>query len=290
MVKEKTHINIVVTGHVDSGKFTTTGHLIYKCGSMDKRTIEKFEKEAAEVPDQMRAERKRGITVGISLCKFGTSKYYTTIINSPGHRDFHENMIAGSVPVQTDCVVLMVTGGVSEFEVGTSKNGQTRKHALLACALGVKQLIVALNKVDFTEPIYGAVCFQEINALVRGLDGGEEGVKCHWGDSGSSRLYPPARSSGQQAPEAASARLYKIGEVKSVEMHHEALPDALPGYNVGFNVKSVCMKDIYGNVAGDSKNNPSTDAGNFMALVSAQEAEGLKARGVLMVARMLLRN
>lgn len=79
-------------------------------------------------------------------------------------------------------------------------------------------------------------------------------------------------------------------EVKSVEMHHEALPEALPGDNVGFNVKSMFMKDIYGNVAGDSKNNPSTDAGSCMALVSAQEAEGLRARGVLLVAGMLLRN
>lgn len=73
-----------------------------------------------------------------------------------------------------------------------------------------------------------------------------------------------------------------------MEMHHEALPEVLPGHNVGFNVRSVFMKDIYGNVAGDSKNNPSTDTGSF--IVSAQEAEGLRERGALMVAGMLLRN
>lgn len=84
--------------------------------------------------------------------------------------------------------------------------------------------------------------------------------------------------------------LHHRGQVCAVEIRHEALPEALPGNNVGFNVKRVFMKDIYGNVAGDSKNNLSMDVGSFMALVSAQEAEGLRARGVLMVAGMLLRN
>ncbi|KAL7275424.1 translation elongation factor EF-1 alpha [Rhizina undulata] len=159
MGKEKTHVNVVVIGHVDSGKSTTTGHLIYKCGGIDKRTIEKFEKEAAElgkgsfkyawVLDKLKAERERGITIDIALWKFETPKYYVTVIDAPGHRDFIKNMITGTS--QADCAILIIAAGTGEFEAGISKDGQTREHALLAYTLGVKQLIVAINKMDTTK-------------------------------------------------------------------------------------------------------------------------------------------
>jgi len=175
MGAEKVHINIVVIGHVDSGKSTTTGHLIYKCGGIDKRTIEKFEKEAQEmgkgsfkyawVLDKLKAERERGITIDIALWKFETSKYYITIIDAPGHRDFIKNMITGTS--QADCAVLIVAAGVGEFEAGISKNGQTREHALLAFTLGVKQLIVGVNKMDSTEPPYSEARFNEIQKEVQ---------------------------------------------------------------------------------------------------------------------------
>merc|ERR1712164_26439 len=174
MGKEKTHVNIVVIGHVDAGKSTTTGHLIYKCRGIDKRTIEKFEKEAAEmgkgsfkyawVLDKLKAERERGITIDIALWKFETNKYYVTIIDAPGHRDFIKNMITGTS--QADCAVLIVAAGVGEFEAGISKNGQTREHALLAYTLGVKQLIIGVNKMDSTEPPYSEKRFSEISSEV----------------------------------------------------------------------------------------------------------------------------
>jgi len=133
--------------------------LIYKCGGIDKRTIEKFEKEAAEmgkgsfkyawVLDKLKAERERGITIDIALWKFETTKYYITVIDAPGHRDFIKNMITGTS--QADCAILIIAAGTGEFEAGISKDGQTREHALLAYTLGVKQLIVAINKMDTTK-------------------------------------------------------------------------------------------------------------------------------------------
>ncbi|XP_050406313.1 elongation factor 1-alpha-like [Patella vulgata] len=177
MGKEKVHINIVVIGHVDSGKSTTTGHLIYKCGGIDRRTIEKFEREANEmgkgsfkyawVLDKLKAERERGITIDIALWKFATGKYYVTIIDAPGHRDFIKNMITGTS--QADCAVLIVAAGTGEFEAGISKEGQTREHALLAYTLGVKQLIIGINKMDSTEPKYSEARFNEIVKEVSGF-------------------------------------------------------------------------------------------------------------------------
>jgi len=345
MGKEKTHINIVVIGHVDSGKSTTTGHLIYQCGGIDKRTIEKFEKESQEsgkgsfkyawVLDKLKAERERGITIDIALWKFETDKYYVTIIDAPGHRDFIKNMITGTS--QADCGVLIIASGTGEFEAGISKNGQTREHALLAYTLGVKQLIVGVNKMDNTEPPYSENRFNEIKKEVQsyikkvgynpvtvpfvpisGWHGDnmlEQSEKMKWykgweierpGNNNASgktllnaldAILPPAR------PHDKPLRLplqdvYKIGgigtvpvgrvetgiikpgmvvtfapgmlttEVKSVEMHHESLPEALPGDNVGFNVKNVSVKDIKrGNVASDSKNKPASACQSFDAQV-----------------------
>jgi len=356
MGKEKVHINIVVIGHVDSGKSTTTGHLIYKCGGIDKRTIEKFEKEAQEmgkgsfkyawVLDKLKAERERGITIDIALWKFETEKFYITIIDAPGHRDFIKNMITGTS--QADCAVLIVAGGTGEFEAGISKNGQTREHALLAYTLGVKQLIVAVNKMDSTEPPYSQARFEEISKEVSGyikkigynpaavafvpISGWhgdnmlEESEKTKWfkgwktetkAGKGSGvtllaaldNIAPPSRPT-DKALRLPLQDVYKIGgigtvpvgrvetgtikpgmvvtfapaglttEVKSVEMHHEALLEALPGDNVGFNVKNVSVKELRrGYVAGDSKSKPPTATQDFVAQVIVLNHPGQISNG-----------
>merc|ERR1719493_51238 len=121
----------------------------------------------AWVLDKLKAERERGITIDIALWKFETPKYYVTIIDAPGHRDFIKNMITGTS--QADCGVLIIASGTGEFEAGISKNGQTREHALLAYTLGVKQLIVATNKMDSTEPPYSQARFEEISKEVSGF-------------------------------------------------------------------------------------------------------------------------
>lgn len=174
MGKEKNHINLVVIGHVDSGKSTSTGHLIYKCGGIDKRTIEKFEKEAAEIGkgsfkyawvlDKLKAERERGITIDIALWKFETAKSVFTIIDAPGHRDFIKNMITGTS--QADVAILIIAAGQGEFESGISKEGQTREHALLAFTMGVKQMIVAINKMDDKSVNWDQKRYEEIKKEV----------------------------------------------------------------------------------------------------------------------------
>lgn len=156
MPKEKPHISLVVIGHVDSGKSTSTGHLIYLCGGIDERTIQKYQKEAeligkgsfafAWVLDKLKAERDRGITINITLTQFESDKHHYTIIDAPGHRDFIKNMITGTS--QADVSVLMISSQAGEFEAGVSKEGQTKEHAMLAFTLGVKQMIVGINKMD----------------------------------------------------------------------------------------------------------------------------------------------
>merc|ERR1712038_316891 len=288
----------------------------------------------AWVLDKLKAERERGITIDIALWKFETPKFYVTIIDAPGHRDFIKNMITGTS--QADCGVLIIAAGTGEFEAGISKNGQTREHALLAYTLGVKQLIAGVNKMDSTEPAYSGARFDEIIKEVQsfikkvgynpaavpfvpisGWHGdnmigtsanmswykGWEVTRKEGNAKGTTLLEALDAIIPPQRPTNKPLRLplqdvYKIGgigtvpvgrvetgiikpgmvvtfapsqlstEVKSVEMHHESLPQAEPGDNVGFNVKNVSVKDIKrGNVASDSKNDPAKGAVNFTAQV-----------------------
>ncbi|CAM9827190.1 unnamed protein product [Pylaiella littoralis] len=338
------HINLVVIGHVDAGKSTTTGHLIYKCGGIDKRTIEKFEKEAAElgkssfkyawVLDNLKAERERGITIDIALWKFESPKYNFTVIDAPGHRDFIKNMITGTS--QADVAVLVVASGVGEFEAGISKNGQTREHALLAFTLGVKQMIVCINKMDDSSVMYGEPRYTEIKEEVAIYlkKVGYKPAKIPFvpisGWAGDNMIDKSPNMPWYKGPYLLEALdtmkeptrptdkplrlplqdVYKIGgigtvpvgrvetgalkpgmvvtfapvmldtEVKSVEMHHEALTQAVPGDNVGFNVKNVSVKDIRrGYVAGDSKRDPPKGAAMFNAQVIVMNHPGQISNG-----------
>ena len=170
MGKEKKHINLVVIGHVDNGKSTLTGHLIYKCGGIDQRTLDDYEKRANEmgkgsfkyawVLDQLKDERERGITINIALWKFETKKFVVTIIDAPGHRDFIKNMITGTS--QADVAILVVAAGQGEFEAGISSEGQTREHATLANTLGIKTMIIAINKMDDPQVGYSEARYTEI--------------------------------------------------------------------------------------------------------------------------------
>uniref|UniRef100_A0A452SL16 Tr-type G domain-containing protein n=1 Tax=Ursus americanus TaxID=9643 RepID=A0A452SL16_URSAM len=282
MGKEKIHINIVIVGHIDSGKSTSIGHLIYKCGGINKRTIEKFEKEAAEmgkgsfkyawVLDKLKAEHERGITIDISLWKFETSKYYVTIIDAPGHRDFIKNVITGTS--QADCAVLIVAGGVGEFEAGISKNGQTREHAFLAYTLSVKQLIVGWKFTHKDGNTSGTILLEALDCILPPTRPTEKPLCLPLQDVykiGGIGAVPVGRvETGVLKPGmvVTFAPVNVTTEVKSVEMHHEALSEAPPGDKVGFSVRNISVKDVrHGNVADESKNDPPMEAASFMAQV-----------------------
>ena len=344
MPKDKTHINIVVIGHVDSGKSTSTGHLIYKCGGIDQRTIEKFQKEAelagkgsfcyAWVLDKLKAERERGITIQITLNQFETPKYHCTIIDAPGHKDFIKNMITGTS--QADMAILMISSQAGEFEAGISKEGSTKEHALLAFTLGVKQMIVGVNKMDHPSTNWGESRYEDIKKEASdflkktgynpekipfvpfsgwlGDNLIEKSTNMPWYKGPTlieaiDSMTPPVRPSDKPLRLPLND-VYKIGgvgtvpvgrvetgilkpgmtvffapcnlstEVKSIEMHHQVLPEALPGDNVGFNIKNIAIKDLKrGYVCSDAKNDPAKECESFIAQVIVLNHPGQISNG-----------
>ncbi len=161
---EKKHLSLVVCGHVDAGKSTTTGHLIFKLGGVSAREMEKLQQEAtnnnmssfafAYYMDRDKAERERGVTINCTTKEFYTDSYHFTIVDAPGHKDYIKNMITGAGCA--DVALLLVPAEKGGFETaiqkGDHKNnviqGQTRQHARLLSLLGIEQLIVGINKMD----------------------------------------------------------------------------------------------------------------------------------------------
>ncbi len=327
--KGKPHLNLVIIGHVDHGKSTMTGHLLYVCGSISERDIQKFEKEAeligrgsfkfAWALDKLKEERERGVTIDLAFYKFQTKKYYFTIIDAPGHRDFVKNMITGTS--QADAAILVISAGTGEFEAGISATGQTREHALLAKTLGVDQLIVAVNKMDLAKykkerfdevkdemtrnlKLFGFDMKKVIFVPASGMKGDNlnekpESMPWYTGptllDALDTFEVPPKpvdkplRLPLQDVYTITGIGTVPVGRVEtgvlkpkddiifqptgkkanvmSIEMHHETIPEAIPGDNIGFSCKGLEKKDVRrGDVVGHAAK-PPTIVKDFTATV-----------------------
>jgi len=342
--EEKIHISMVVIGHVNAGKSTTTGHLLYKRNCVDESTIEKYANEARELSresykyawilDTLKAERERGITIDITLSNFTTTKFLYTLIDAPGHRDFIKNMITGTS--QADVALLVIDASHGNFELGITKQGQSREHALLAFTLGVKQIIVAVNKMDDSTVQYSQDRFKEIKDEVStylskvgykasknkfipisgylGENLTEKSPNMPWYDGMTliealDDCSPPKRfvdkplripiqdvykiggigtvpigrvETGIIKPgiNAAFAPSNIVAEVKSIEMHHKCVTQGGPGDNVGFNIKSVPVKDLRrGYVASNADDNPATAVESFEAHLIVMNHPGKISEG-----------
>ncbi|MCS7364367.1 MAG: translation elongation factor EF-1 subunit alpha [archaeon GB-1867-035] len=320
-MSEKPHLNLVVIGHVDHGKSTLMGHVLFLTGNVDERTMRLLEEESAKigkasfkfawVMDKLKEERERGLTIDLAFWKFETPKYYFTIIDAPGHRDFVKNMITGTS--QADAAILVVSAKRGEYEAGMSAAGQTREHAFLAKTLGVNQLVVAINKMDDPTVNWSEARYKEVrNGVAKFLRMiGYDISKIHfipvsaW--YGDNLVVKSERTPWYDGPTLVEALdmfvpppkpiekplripiqdVYTItgvgtvpvgrvetgvlkvgdtvvfmppnksGEVKSIEMHHQKISKAVPGDNIGFNVRGVSRTDIRrGDVCGHTSNPP----------------------------------
>jgi elongation factor 1-alpha len=328
---EKPHLNLVIIGHVDHGKSTTTGHLFYLTGTVDERAIKAYEEEAkrmgketfkfAWVLDKLKEERERGLTIDVAYLKFETPKYFFTVIDAPGHRDFVKNMVTGAS--QADAAVLFVSAKRGEFEAGIGPGGQTREHAFLAYTLGVNQLVVAINKMDDVSVNWSQERYNEIkNEISRMLKMVGYNVDkipfvptSGWtGDNLVKRSEKMPWYKGPSLYEALDVfevppkpvdkplrlpvqDVYTItgvgtvpvgrvetgvlkegdtlifmpsnvqGEVKSIETHHVRIPRALPGDNIGFNVRGIAKQDVHRGDVGGHVDNPPTVAREFIGQI-----------------------
>lgn len=322
MAAAKPHMNLAVIGHIDHGKSTTVGRLLFELGVVAPHILEAYKKEAeskgkgsfefAWVMDSLKEERERGITIDIAHKKFETPKYNFTVVDCPGHRDFVKNMITGAS--QADAAIIVVSGTEGPME-------QTKEHVFLSKTLGINQIIVAINKMDAVK--YDKAKYDEAKAAMTkliasvGFKPAETPfipVSAFAGDNfkvkstnmpwyeGPTLIEALDNFKLPNMPTDKALRLpvqdvYTIsgvgtvpvgrvetgvmkkgqkvsfmpanvtGEVKSIEEHHEEIPEALPGDNVGFNVRGIAKNDVRrGDVCGPI-DAPPTVADEFMAQI-----------------------
>jgi elongation factor 1-alpha len=311
----KPHVNLVFIGHVDHGKSTTVGRLLYELGLVSEKDLhpEAGSFKFAWVMDREREERERGLTIGIAYQKIETEKNLITIIDAPGHRDFVKNMITGASQADAGVLVVAADDGIMP---------QTREHAALAFTLGVNQLIVAINKmdlVDYQRGVYEKLKADLISLLTSiGYKGAENFPFIPMASFHGENVTKPSQRMGWYSgptllqaletlrePEKPVDKPLRIpiqnvfsitgvgtvpigrvetgvlevgdevifqpsgkgGEVKSIEMHHQPRQKALPGDNIGFNVRGLVKTDISrGDVAGHP-DAPPTVARRFLARV-----------------------
>ncbi len=322
MAADKPHMNLAVIGHIDHGKSTTVGRLMFETGAVAPHIIENFRKEAeskgkgsfefAWVMDSLKEERERGITIDIAHKRFDTAKYYFTVVDCPGHRDFVKNMITGASQADAAVLVVAAPDGVMD---------QTKEHVFLSRTLGINQLIVAINKMDAVNydqkryeevkkdlsALMSMVGFKPSETLfipmssIKGVNITKKSPETPW-YTGPSLLEALDTLKEPEKPTDKPLRVpiqdvYSIsgigtvpvgrvetgvmkkgmkvsfmpankdGEIKSIEMHHEEQPQALPGDNIGFNVRGVGKNDIRrGDVCGPA-DAPPTVAEQFTAQI-----------------------
>jgi len=337
MAKEKTLINIVFVGHVDAGKSTTIGRLMYDSGKLSEQELSKLKEEAkkhgkvgfefAYVMDKIKEERERGVTIDLAYQKLVTQNFEVTIIDAPGHKDFVKNMITGASQADAGFLTIAAKSGVQP---------QTKEHLWLMKTMGVSQLAVSINKMDeveYKEDVFNKVKEDVINELkavgysaevtflaISALQGDNivkksENMPWYKGptileqmdkfDAPEKPTNLPMRMPIQDVYEITGigtvpvgkieTGIMKIGqkviilpgrtgkgvlgEVRSIEMHHEQLKEAESGDNVGINLRGVGKKDMArGDVICDAAQ-PATIAEEFTAKIAVINHPTVIAKG-----------
>ncbi|MEM3361805.1 MAG: translation elongation factor EF-1 subunit alpha [Candidatus Anstonellaceae archaeon] len=338
---KKEHLNLIFIGHVDHGKSTTVGRILYETGALSEQQLRKLKEEAEKLGkatfefaftmDTLKEERERGVTIDISHKEFETEKFFFTIIDAPGHRDFVKNMITGASQADAAVIVCSAKEGVQ---------AQTKEHAFLAKVLGIKQFIVGINKmdaIDWNQSRYNEVVF-ELKKLLKNIGYNVDAIpfipySAYQGGNIKTRsdktpwytgptlleafdkltvpekpINKPLRMPIQDVYSITGHGTVPVGrvesgvmkpgmqiifmpsgiksEVKKIEMHHKEIPEAIPGDNIGFNVKGVDKNQLKrGEVVGPV-DNPPTVAEEFKAQIVVLDHPTAIAKGYTPVFHM----